>query len=177
MLDLGSGKERKVFSAADPPVKGNILQTPELCRENPNLLAVTADGAADGSAVVDLKTGRLARLGPGCEITFLPGCQKVVWMENGGRQKTRVMISGLDKPKPRTLLDLPGKFSHEYFPRASRDGRWLVFGASSGGHEHDIADYEIFLWRRGDPAQKAVRLTRNKGNDRWPDIYLEAGGS
>ena len=173
VLDLRTGREKKVFAAYDAPVKGRILQTPELCRENPDLLAITADGKADGSAVVNLKSGRLTRLGPGCEIAFLPGCKKVVWMENGGRQKTRIMVSGLAEPKMQTLLDLPGEFSHEYFPRASRDGRWLVFGASTGGHEHDIADYEIFLWRMGDPAQKAMRLTGNKGNDRWPDIFLE----
>ena len=172
VLDLRTGREKKVFGIADAPVGGGVLQTPELCRENPRLLAFTGDGKADGSAVVELNSGKLTRFGPGCEITFLPGCQKVLWVENGGRQKTRIMISKVARPDPHTLLDLPGEFSHEYFPRASRDGRWLVFGASSGGHEHDIADYEIFLWRVGDAPQKAVRLTRNRGNDRWPDIHL-----
>ena len=70
-------------------------------------------------------------------------------------------------------LDLPGEFSHEYFPRLSRDGRLLVFGASAGGHEHDTADYEIFAWEPGTPPDAAVRLTYHTGNDCWPDIWLE----
>ena len=69
-------------------------------------------------------------------------------------------------------MDLPGEYSHEYFPRLSRDGRYLVWAASREGHEHDIADYEIFLWRMGDPPKDALRLTHSPANDRWPDIYL-----
>ena len=44
-------------------------------------------------------------------------------------------------------MDLPGAYSHEYFPRVSNDGRWLVWGAAASGHEHDRADYEIFVWQ------------------------------
>jgi hypothetical protein len=70
-------------------------------------------------------------------------------------------------------MDLPGNFSHEYFPRLSRDSRWLVWGASAGDHEHDMADYEIFLWQVGRPFTEAIRLTYNTANDRWPDIFIE----
>ena len=44
-------------------------------------------------------------------------------------------------------------------------------GASAKGHEHDIADYEIFLWQVGTPWESAMRLSRNPANDRWP-IFL-----
>jgi hypothetical protein len=52
-------------------------------------------------------------------------------------------------------MDLPGAYSHEYFPKLSNDGRWLVWGAAAEGHEHDRADYEIFVWEGvgdGDPS-------------------------
>ena len=39
-------------------------------------------------------------------------------------------------------------------------------------HDHDTADYEIYLWEVGTPTEKAVRLTYNSGNDRWPDIFI-----
>ena len=74
----------------------------------------------------------------------------------------------------RTLwFDAPGAYSHEYFPRVSSDGRYLVFGAAAEGHEHDQADYEIFLWRIGDPPEQTARLTFHTGNDCWPDIYVD----
>ena len=69
-------------------------------------------------------------------------------------------------------LDLPGEYSHEYFPRLDPSGRVLVFAASSGGHELDIEDYEIFLWQVGRPAAEAQRLTFSSANDSWPDIWL-----
>ena len=70
-------------------------------------------------------------------------------------------------------MDLPQDFSHEYFPKLSNDGKWLVWGASQGDHEHDLADYEIFLWKLGRPWEEAVRITYNPANDRWPDIYVD----
>jgi hypothetical protein len=71
-----------------------------------------------------------------------------------------------------TLIDLPGRRSHEYFPELSSDGKWLVWAATQRGHDHDIADYEIYLWEVGTPADTAARLTYHSGNDRWPDIFI-----
>jgi len=45
------------------------------------------------------------------------------------------------------FMDLPGRRSHEYFPQVSSDGKWLVWAATQRGHDHDIADYEIYLWK------------------------------
>jgi len=67
---------------------------------------------------------------------------------------------------------MPGRRSHEYFPQLSSDGKWLVWGITQRGHDHDIADYEIYLWEVGTPFEKAVRLSYNSGNDRWPDIFI-----
>ena len=69
-------------------------------------------------------------------------------------------------------MDLPGSYSHEYFPRVSSDGRWLVWGAAARGHEHDRADYEVFVWQIGQPVNEVVRLTHHPGNDQWPDIHV-----
>jgi hypothetical protein len=94
-------------------------------------------------------------------------------VEVGGKGGTFLQASAVQPPGKRTFMDLPFSFSHEYFPRFSRNGQWLIWGASEGDHEHDLADYEIFLWRRGSPWEKTVRLTFNKANDRFPDIFIE----
>ena len=75
--------------------------------------------------------------------------------------------------RSRTGLDrFAGEYSHEYFPQASPDGRWLVWGASAGGHEHDRADYEIFIWQIGKPWESARRITYHSANDQWPDLWM-----
>jgi Tol biopolymer transport system component len=61
---------------------------------------------------------------------------------------------------------------HEYFPKLSNDGRWLIWVASAGGHEHDRADYAIFVWQPGTPIEQVARLTHDEGNDQWPDIFV-----
>jgi hypothetical protein len=74
-------------------------------------------------------------------------------------------------------MDLPGRRSHEYFPELSSDGKWLIWAATQRGHDHDTADYEIYLWQVGSSPDKAVRLTHNSGNDRWPDLFLPGAAS
>ena len=75
---------------------------------------------------------------------------------------------------PTPLIDLQGEFNHEYWPKDSNNGEYMVFGASRGpqDHEHDTKDYEIFLWKVGSPSDQATRLTFHTGNDNWPDVYI-----
>jgi hypothetical protein len=62
--------------------------------------------------------------------------------------------------------------AHEYFPEFSSDGKFLVWGITQRGHDHDIADYEIYLWEVGTSPETAARLTFHSGNDRSPDIFI-----
>ncbi|MBU1157385.1 MAG: hypothetical protein KKC30_01080 [Proteobacteria bacterium] len=171
LKELASGKETVLYDAAQSPVKG-VPQTPELSPDQ-RLLAFTARGAARGTMVYDLASQKLQAVAGGCEITWYPDSRHVLWVENGGHGGNQILHSALNPVKPQVLMDLPGAYSHEYFPRLSRDGKWMVWGAAAKGHEHDIADYEIFLWKLGTPWETALRLTQNQANDRWPDIYIE----
>jgi hypothetical protein len=74
--------------------------------------------------------------------------------------------------KPEEFMDLPSTYSHEYFPRLSNDESYLIWGASAKGHEHDRADYEIFIWEVGTPWKDSIRVTYYPGNDQWPDIFI-----
>ncbi len=138
-------------------------------------LAITVRGGARRFGIYDLDRRRFAAFpGDGCQIAWWPTGERLVWVEgHQGRGGTRILRGLPDGRGVETLMDLPGPLSHEYFPRVSRDGRWLVWAASAGGHEHDRADYEIFLWRVGTPWNQAMRLTHRSGNDQWPDVYPE----
>ncbi len=96
------------------------------------------------------------------------------WIDHPGRQRNALYARN-QKTEPFVLLDAPEPWSHEYFPRFSADGRWLVYGASTGGHEQDVEDYEIFLWDTSDTNAPPVRLTFHTGNDCWPDIWAPPG--
>jgi len=109
----------------------------------------------------------------GCELTWAADGRSLYQVGHGGRMETRFYTVDPASLAVTPLLDLPGEFSHEYWPKDDRDGNYLVFGASRGDHEHDTADYEIFLWKIGSPAEQAVRLTYHTGNDNWPDIFIE----
>ncbi|GHA03952.1 hypothetical protein GCM10008090_11540 [Arenicella chitinivorans] len=112
----------------------------------------------------------------GCELRWWQDGSGLYQVAKGGRDNDlRIVSLSPDTLEPTTLIDLAGEFSHEYWPFESNDGRYIVFGASRGkaAHEHDVADYEIFLWRRGSDADTATRLTFHSGNDNWPSVYIQ----
>lgn len=131
-------------------------------------------GSFSGAVVFDPGAGTLAFLTreQACETTWAPDGRSLLWVETGGQGGTRLMTASADGAGRRVFMDLPGAYSHEYFPKLSNDGRWLVWGAAAEGHEHDRADYEIFVWETGTPVDSAVRLTHHAANDNWPDLWV-----
>lgn len=172
---ISTGQERTLFRAGVPPVpEGVVLETPEYDETAGRLLATLRGGSAPRITALFTRTAPMQKIGGrgDCQLAFAPD-GAFLFVGQGGRQKNAIYTTGPGR-EPELLLDLPGDLSHEYFPRQSADGRYLVFAASAGGrdHEHDAGDYELFLWRVGDPAGEAVRLTYHTGNDSWPDIWL-----
>lgn len=172
VVNIENGQEQVIAPAAWMPPDWSWFVFAEFSPRDSSQLAVIAP--PHGMFHLDLERKTHQRYGsPGaCEITWAPDASYLLWMQSRGQGGTRVMYSRLRPEQEDVFLDLPGEFSHEYFPRLSRDGRWLILGASAGGHEHDLADYEIFLWQVGRSWDQAVRLTVNPANDRWPDIFI-----
>ncbi|MBT3430386.1 MAG: hypothetical protein HN428_08155 [Proteobacteria bacterium] len=170
--ELSSGKERVLFRAGTGGIPAGVeLQTPSF--------NATSEGLASTWRGVQRKTGinysngTVISIGGGCQLTWSPEGQFVYWIGHGGLMENRLYRQIPGKGMAEPWLDLPTPYSHEYFPKLNQDGRYLVLGASAGGHEHDVADYEIFLWLVGAPADQALRLTFHSGNDNWPDIYTD----
>jgi Tol biopolymer transport system component len=180
---LGSGKEDELLdSKGVPDLDGSLLQQPELSSDGKHL-AITLRGAKRETGIWDLDKKTWNKTGLGCQVNFAPDGGSIYWVNptgNGGSQIFRMPFqdgkaaTDTDEEKL-AFMDLPGRRSHEYFPELSSDGKWMVWGITQRGHDHDIADYEIYLWEVGKPAEEAVRLTHHSGNDRWPDIFIPSG--
>jgi len=111
----------------------------------------------------------------GCELSWNSAGNELFQVAGGGRSDT-LRIASVDPESLHlsTLIDLEGEFSHEYWPKESQNGKYMVFGASRSKkeHTHDEADYEIFLWKSGSKPQEAIRLTFNTANENWPDVFI-----
>ena len=162
-----------------------LMQQPEMSKDG-DYIAITLRGSKRETGLWDVKKKKWLRTGEGCQINWTPDGREVYWMHPTGNGGSRVLHVPVSDGKPTkgdsdldalTLIDIPGRRSHEYFPQLSRDGKWLVWAATQRGHDHDIADYEIYLWEVGTPAETAVRLTYHSGNDRWPDIFIASAAA
>ena len=177
---LGSGEETKLMdSDGVTDLDGAFLQQPELSSDG-KFVAITLRGSKRETGIWNVAKKSWTQTGLGCQINWTPDQSSIYWVHptgNGGSRLFKMPVKGgvaaqeLSEDQME-FMDMPGRRSHEYFPQLSRDGKWLVWGITQRGHDHDIADYEIYLWEVGTPREKAIRLTHNSGNDRWPDIFI-----
>jgi len=145
-------------------------------------IAITLRGSRRETGIWSLDDRTWTKTGLGCQVNWSPDGKTIYWMNptgNGGSEVFRMPITDGAPPAKAPsddeirFMDMPGRRSHEYFPQLSRDGKWLVWGITQRGHDHDIADYEIYLWEVGTPPETgSARLTFHSGNDRWPDIFI-----
>jgi Tol biopolymer transport system component len=166
--EIDGGGEEVLLDAGK--VLGGWAQEPVL---RDHRIAATIRGAVFGAfGIYDLSSRRFQPFrGDSCQIGWWPGQERLFWIEgHAGNGGTRVAWGPSNGSRVETLIDLPGKYSHEYFPHPSPDGQWLVWAASAGDHEPGRADFEVFLWKVGEPWPSALRLTYHTGNDQWPDI-------
>jgi hypothetical protein len=171
--DLARRRETRLLMAGDMGLPAGVhFQTPESNDRN-SALALTLRNGPRVTGVCDLRQKKFTKTGLGCMLSWARDYSFLYYVDGPGRQKNAIYRVRLGQKARALWLDLPEPFSHEYFPRMSNDGTYLVLGASTGGHEHDIADYEIFLWRIGTPSDQTVRLTYHTSNDCWPDVFIE----
>ena len=183
---LGDGEETVVVDSTKvPELDGALLQQPEMSKDG-RYLAITLRGSKRETGIWNIRKKTWTRTGEGCQINWSPAGGEVYWVHPTGNGGSRVLHMPIKDGKAAksdddidalTLIDIPGRRSHEYFPQLSADGHWLVWAATQRGHDHDIADYEIYLWQVGTPPEKAARLTWHSGNNRWPDIFVPGGAS
>lgn len=187
-MDLSSKAESLILDGEKAFNKKDvILQEPNMSPDGKHL-AITLRGSMRETGVWDLEKNSWTKSGDGCQIDWnfdgsklyrvnptgnggTAAPSEILWFSaKDGKQVEKVGFFGI--PKNVRLMDLPGRRSHEYFPRLSPDGKWLVWGATDKGHDHDMFDYELYMWKIGEPVETATRITYHSGNDRWPDIWL-----
>jgi hypothetical protein len=134
---------------------------------------------ADWAAVAfDMRQlDKIYYIGGGCQPTTPPASNWVYHVQRG--TATSPDLARLDirdlKDRGSYALEMSHKnkdWGHEYFPSVSNDNEWIVYGASTGCHDFDTCDYELFLHPVGAGSAARERLTFNTANDRWPTIHV-----
>lgn len=170
---LATGSHRLLFNSGRAPIPDNCTINEPAYNPGSGQLAATLRGSLRVITLIEA-SGESTAIGDGCETAWSPDYSFIYHVKGaGGNKKNSIRKYDPVAKRSSLWLDVPGEWSHEYFPKLSWDGNYLVFGASTGGHEQDSADYEIFLWKVDSPDTDVTRVTFHSGNDNWPDIWLE----
>lgn len=157
-------------SGVAPIAEGTQLTIPDINDTEPSLL-VTLRGRMNYIASISKDGKKLQKIDSGCQAVWRKsGSTEFAYMNHPGKQKNSIFWCDALNPPGKIFFDSESDYSHEYFPRFSQDGDWLVYGASTGGHEQDSCDYEIFLMNV--ETKQTLRITYNTSNDSWPDIFV-----
>jgi hypothetical protein len=183
--NLETKEEKEILDGEAVFKKGAIVQEPNMSPDG-KCLAATLRGSSRETGIWNFEKKEWYTTGGGCQIDWFPKGDEIYRMNptgNGGTAApSEALAQKVIEGKPveninrigkLKLMDLPGRRSHEYFPKFDQYGEWMVWGATDKGHDHDLYDYEIYLWKRGNDVKTAVRLTFHTANDRWPDIFIE----
>lgn len=166
--ELDTGKE-SIFYDKRVPVDGRNGST--VCDINPNLKSAVFRSEKMNEYFVFDK-GETVKTTGGCEPSFTYDGKYMYWVQ--GPKDFRIW--DIEKNTEHQLLGTPDyeNWNYTYFPRISRDGRWLAYGASPNQHDHNTSDYEIFIQELKDfqPVGKPIRITNNPKTDRWGDIFV-----
>lgn len=185
--NLETGKEELLLDSEQHLYSAD-LQQPEMSPDG-NYLAITLRVKKRELGIWDFKAQAWTKTfgASGCQVSWFPSGDRLIWMnQSTGRGGTEV-FSAAFKDGGRGILnmkwaqirlkDLPGRRSHEYFPKVSPDGQFIVWCATARGHDHDFYDYEVFINKIDAPVKQAVRLTFHTGNDRWPHMHAPMNGA
>lgn len=118
----------------------------------------------------------LQRLG-GCQPYFTRDGRWGYWIAGAGGPieridlATREISTILAKSDPR----LPSDRGYLYFPMSSPDGLFFAWAASDGAHDHQSADYDVFV-AETDPETLEIlgepwRVSSDPATDRFPDVW------
>jgi len=177
-IDITTMERQRIFEGGtnNSLPKGMKIQSPEFNPKNGQLLFTGLQSQIGmntghwGTAV--LVDGKHYGVHNGCEISWSFDGSSIYQVASDGKKSTHLLQIDPVSFKATPWINLEGEFNREYWPKDSSNGEYLVFGASRGDHEHDQADYEIFLWKTGSDPTKAHRLTFHTGNDNWPDVHI-----
>gem|GEM_PF-394143 len=172
LYDINTGKEKKIWPPENVKLKARDIRR---AVPSPDGKLFVAWASKPRGIWIFSSNGKTQKhVHGGCEGNFAPDGSFIYWVMDAG-------TFGMAKPdgEDQAPLYKIGKthYGHAYFPRLSKDMKYLIFGACPNDqHDQNTADYEIFLMKMESlkPAwQMPIRLTHDPGTDRSADIFVQ----
>jgi uncharacterized protein (TIRG00374 family) len=161
-------KAKVIFPRKGSKFGNYSINKPRVAPDEKSAVFFSDKGGRWTAWYANLQTGTTHQIGHGCEPSFTPSGEEIVWVGTAGALDG----SGIFRYQPSLkkidpLEDRNAPWGHEYFPRVDLTGTYLLYGACpTGQHSHLDANYQIFVKELATGA--TTRLTFDSFTNRWP---------
>lgn len=121
--------------------------------------------------------GKYSKLQEGCQPVVSPDGKTALYVHADGNGDRSIRAHTIGTGSEYTFIDMSGGESHEYNPKFSNDGKYVVFSACPNGqHTPTKSSYKLYLkkWGSSDAPTKIIDMS---GSNYDPDIYFTSGDS
>lgn len=193
LVDPDTGKAKLLFKKSDFSKLGSKALNPSGMTHDNRWLVAHSDIYRSGytgsngtykahhaAVILDFSNkSKIYYLGSGCEPTAPPKGDLIYHVNAASSTHPDIYKMNINHVSTRSsytaeLANKDSNWGHEYFPRISNDNRWLTYGASTGCHDHDTCDYEIFVHELGKGVTSRKRVTNHSKNDQWAHMWVGA---
>ncbi len=167
-INIDGSNEREIFPLTRKNMKGYQVVKPRVSPDGKYVSFSSDKKGAWNAWAADLNSKKLFHIGKGCEPTWMPDSNSVVWIiKSGAKEGSGIFSKKIDGDTVIEVQDAGKPQGHEYFPYASKDQKWLLYGAAPPGqHSHIEDNYNLFAKDR--ISNEVFRLTFDTFTDRWP---------
>ncbi|MBD3413405.1 MAG: hypothetical protein GF421_03115 [Candidatus Aminicenantes bacterium] len=166
LYDIQKKTSEELIPARVPEFQNKQIRFPTLSPDGDWLSFSSAYPKAWSIHLVKLSRNIHFPYGRGCMPQYSPDSQHVAWVHSGNHD---IYVGTPHRGQKRGLNIVIPERPHNYFPKWSPDGKYLVFAAGPTP-KRGTSDYEIYI--KPLKGGKAVRLTFHPATDNWPDIYF-----
>lgn len=172
-IDLDGSNEREIFPLDRKSMKGFQVVKPRVSPDGKYVAFSSDKKGAWNAWVADLTSRKLIHIGKGCEPTWMADQEKIMWIiKAGARQESGIFARKLEDDHVIEVQDAGEPLGHEYFPYASRNGKWILYSAAPPGHHSHITDKYSLMAKNLDSGT-VFQLTFDDFTNRWPKFITD----
>ncbi len=174
-VNVDGSREREIFPTTSEDWGDYQIVKPRVTADGSKVVFISDRRGRWNLWWADLRSGKAFHVSDGCEGGWFCDGRRIVWIKDKGvRERTGIFEYDLQDGRISEIHDGDAPRGHEYFPTLAAEDAFLLWSACRPGeHDHLAAGSNYQIYGKRLPDGKAVRITFDAFNNRWPKLLKD----